>query len=199
MQRLQHLVLMGLLFCSYCLLSAEMLSAETMTYSYDAMGRLTQASYENGAEIEYAYDKTGNRLNNTVRAEEPPNHPPNVPSNPSIADGATGVSLGPLLSWNGGDSDPDDTVVYEIYFGGPGDLLLVATQTDTSYVPDLLDPLSTYFWQIVASDNHEATTEGSVWRFTTGGNENPVPEAGTLVLLIGGLLGLVGIMRRRKM
>ena len=198
MQHAQCLILTTCLLSVLFLLPAA-LFAETITYNYDAMGRLTQESYGSGPETEYAYDKMGNRLNATVRAGEPPNQPPNAPSNPSIADGATGVSLGPLLSWNGGDPDQSDTVLYEIYFGGVDELLLVSMQPGTSYLPGLLDPLSTYLWQIVAVDTHGASAAGAVWRFTTGGDGSPVPEAGTLVLVVGGLLGLIGILRRRKM
>jgi len=36
-------------------------SAQSVSYSYDAMGRLTGASYNNGSTITYAYDAAGNR------------------------------------------------------------------------------------------------------------------------------------------
>ena len=41
-------------------------SAQTITYTYDDLNRLTQAVYTNGTTITYTYDKLGNRLGLTV-------------------------------------------------------------------------------------------------------------------------------------
>ncbi len=43
-------------------------AAETITYSYDDAGRLTNAAYGGGASIAYAYDANGNLLMRTVTA-----------------------------------------------------------------------------------------------------------------------------------
>lgn len=43
-------------------------AAETVTYSYDDAGRLTNAAYGGGASIAYAYDANGNLLLRTVTA-----------------------------------------------------------------------------------------------------------------------------------
>jgi YD repeat-containing protein len=40
--------------------------AQTMNYNYDGMGRLIQATYDDGTTIEYTYDKMGNRLQKIV-------------------------------------------------------------------------------------------------------------------------------------
>lgn len=40
--------------------------AGSATYSYDALGRLTQASYGSGAKVAYVYDAAGNRQTETV-------------------------------------------------------------------------------------------------------------------------------------
>ncbi len=37
----------------------------TVTYSYDNLHRLTQASYSNGVGIQYSYDALGNRTQET--------------------------------------------------------------------------------------------------------------------------------------
>jgi len=44
------------------------------------------------------------------------NNPPYIPSDPEPKNGSTGVDTG-ILSWTGGDPDPDDMVTYKLYFG----------------------------------------------------------------------------------
>lgn len=44
-------------------------AADTITYSYDALGRIATASFSNGATVTYAYDAAGNR---TVLQQTPP-------------------------------------------------------------------------------------------------------------------------------
>lgn len=96
----------------------------------------------------------------TVEAVIPPADPP---SNPSIANGATGVELTPTLSWdaaNGADS-------YDIYFGtsAPGDFQV--NQTNLDFDPGTLAANTTYYWR-VDTVNGSGTTIGTVWSFTTG-------------------------------
>jgi YD repeat-containing protein len=50
---------------------AAISAAETVTYSYDAAGRLTNAAYGGGATIAYAYDAAGNLLLREVTAGGP--------------------------------------------------------------------------------------------------------------------------------
>ena len=103
------------------------------------------------------------------------NEAPDVPSNPSPATHATGVSINADLSWIGGDPDAGDTVTYDVYFGtspppplkgttGP----YPATESLVTYDPGPLMPGTTYYWQIVARDNHGIAQEGPVWEFTVG-------------------------------
>jgi len=91
-----------------------------------------------------------------------------VPSNPSPANHATGVSIHADLSWTGGDPDAGDTVTYDVYFGTTPTPPLVSTnQSATSYDPGTLSYNTKYYWKIVARDNHGATATGPVWDFTT--------------------------------
>ncbi|MEM4258125.1 MAG: NosD domain-containing protein [Candidatus Thermoplasmatota archaeon] len=111
-----------------------------------------------------------------------PNNAPLTPSNPVPADGETDVVMMDdtvILRWYGGDQDSTDQVRYHISFGvDPNNWQYAAA---TSWWPAtmtgpfdanlgiLIDPSTTYYWKIVAEDNHGATTEGPLWSFTTSG------------------------------
>jgi len=101
------------------------------------------------------------------------NLPPYEPSNPQPPDGATNWSGGGI-SWTGGDPDPDDIVTYDVYFGksSPPPLVVVNLPI-TTYDLDVIDFNTTYYWQIVSWDNHNASTRGPIWSFTTRGNNPP--------------------------
>ncbi len=53
------------ILCSM-LLTAGLMAAESVTYSYVAAGRLTKVVYASGKTIEYVYDKAGNLLSRVV-------------------------------------------------------------------------------------------------------------------------------------
>lgn len=98
------------------------------------------------------------------------NQPPNTPSNPSPANGATDQSIDVDLRWTGGDPD-SDPVTYDVYFkandsnfGEP----VSPGQSGTTYDPGTLSYETQYYWRIVATDDHGASTSGSVWDFITG-------------------------------
>jgi formylglycine-generating enzyme required for sulfatase activity len=100
----------------------------------------------------------------------PSNQNPNTPSNPSPTDGATNQSQNVDLSWTGGDPD-GDTVTYDVYFEADDtspDLLVSNDQSGTIFDPGTLTASTHYYWQIIAQDQHGATTNGPVWDFTTG-------------------------------
>ena len=79
--------------------------------------------------VEKKREKTATKHNNS----------PNIPSNPTPADGATGQSLNVDLSWIGGDPDTKDTVTYDIYFGTSTNPTLVSDdQTTTTFDPGTL-------------------------------------------------------------
>ncbi|MCW3133560.1 MAG: hypothetical protein N2V78_04445 [Methanophagales archaeon] len=98
-----------------------------------------------------------------------PNNPPYTPSNPSPANHATGQSIHTDLGWTDGDLDAGDTVTYDVYFGTSTSPLKVSTaQSGTTYDPGTLNYTTKYYWKIVATDNHGASTTGPLWDFTTG-------------------------------
>ena len=51
----------GMLLVAASLFSAQPVSAGSITYGYDALGRLVRVAYPNGAIIQYTYDANGNR------------------------------------------------------------------------------------------------------------------------------------------
>ena len=97
----------------------------------------------------------------------PGNEKPGIPSNPNPEDNATDVSVTPTLSWE--CIDPDgDPLTYDVYFGTSSNPLLVNSgQSSTTYDPGTLNEETTYYWKIVTHDDHDNTTTGDIWEFTT--------------------------------
>lgn len=133
--------------------------SEKTMYGYSSTGetKLRTLEPEDVAGISYIYPGSGN-------------NPPNAPTNPSPADGATGVSINADLSWTGGDPDPGDTVTYDVYFEAndstPDNLICNNVATPTCD-PGTLAYNTPYYWYVVATDNHSASTTGGTWDFTT--------------------------------
>jgi uncharacterized protein YgiM (DUF1202 family) len=119
------------------------------------------------------------------------NNPPNTPSSPSPSNHATGVSIAADLSWNGGDPDAGDTVTYDVYFGTSATPPLVSNdQLATTYDLGTLSYSTTYYWKIVATDNHGSSTEGTIWDFTTQSAPNLPPNQPSNVLPSDGATGV---------
>jgi len=100
---------------------------------------------------------------------------PNIPCSPSPPNHATGVSIDAVLSWAGGDPDPGDTVTYDVYLGTSSpppfkESVGPYPAAESSIMCDVgtLSYNTKYYWRIVATDNHAASTTGPLWDFTTG-------------------------------
>jgi len=100
----------------------------------------------------------------------PDNNPPNAPSSPSPANGATDQSLNLTLSWD--CSEPDgDPMTFDVYFGtAETPAVLSENQTAFSYDVDNLSTSTTYYWMITAKDDHGHETDSPIWSFTTVGS-----------------------------
>ena len=104
------------------------------------------------------------------------NQYPYQPSNPSPSDYATDRSIHTDLSWTGGDPDPGDTVTYDVHFGTSSNPPSVSNdQSGMTYDPGTLSYNTKYYWKIIATDNHGASTPGPLWDFTTGSAPNNAP------------------------
>jgi hypothetical protein len=72
------------------------------------------------------------------------------------------------LEWTGSDSDTNDTLTYDVYFGtvNPPIEIVSSNQTTTTYSVTV-DPSTNYFWKIDIKDNHGGQTDGQIWNFKT--------------------------------
>jgi len=102
---------------------------------------------------------------------------PGTPGNESPHNTSTSVSVNADLDW---DNCPDATY-YEVYFGNTSTPPLFNSSTTVSNLSlSKLNDTTTYYWKIVARNGCGGSTNGSLWRFTTGcaaagtpGNESP--------------------------
>jgi len=140
---------------------------------YNATNLAPETSYQLST---HTVDKNGNVNNiwvNQTATTLALNSPPDILGNPYPSLHAPDQSITTALSWTGGDPDDGDTVTYDVYFGTSSSPPQVSNdQSGTTYDPGTLDYDTTYYWQIVATDNHGASTSGPLWDFTTGSAPN---------------------------
>lgn len=71
------------------------------------------------------------------------------------------------LSWTGGDPDPDDILIFELFFGeSETPPLLEAEITASSFEIDVVSG-KTYYWKVNTIDESGVKTIGQIWNFTT--------------------------------
>ena len=127
-------------------------------------------------------------------AMEKSNHPPNIPTNSSPADGVTNQSLYTTLSCQGSDADKGegDELTYDIYFSSQ-EILVESEDSNALACYDMkvcyCDPGmgrmandTTYYWKVVAKDSYGEVSAGEVWSFSTEGSVNIVCPAFALGL-----------------
>ncbi|MFN7933200.1 MAG: DUF4091 domain-containing protein [Bryobacteraceae bacterium] len=99
-----------------------------------------------------------------------------TPSNPAPANGATGVSLTPSLSWSG----VSGATSFDVYFGTAASPPLVGNVAVAGYNPGTLSANTTYYWRVVAK-NGSSTAASPVWSFKTLTLTSSSPTAPALV------------------
>jgi len=107
--------------------------------------------------IEYLYAKPDFRVVVT----------PSVPECAEIVfpeNQSTGISRTPTLDWFPGSSYVTD---YDVYFGTSPNPPFVTVTTATSYSPETLEGITTYYWKIVPKNISGGAVGCEVWSFTT--------------------------------
>lgn len=125
-----------------------------------------------------AKDNEGNTTEGPVLTFTTENNPPQFTSF-SPTDGASNVFLTPALNWTA--SDPEgDPVKYDVYFGTSSPPSLVSSNQNTrTYQPGQLTHMTTYYWRVVARDNHEILGDGI-------GNEDGICDVGEVCVETAG-------------
>jgi hypothetical protein len=100
-----------------------------------------------------------------------PNSPPQAPCTPDPPDGIQGVSPLVTLQWGCGQDPNDDPVTYDVYFGNSEDPPFLDSTTTRNYFVGALNLSTTYYWRIIARDDHGAQGTGPIWSFRTLGLE----------------------------
>ncbi|MFH1101423.1 MAG: DUF2341 domain-containing protein [Methanobacteriota archaeon] len=124
--------------------------------------------------------------------------PPTQPSNPHPINNSINISFNTDLSWSP-STDPDygDTITYDVCFGTTNPPQKnVSNQTSTMYDPGLLLSGTTYYWRIIAWDNHNVSTRSPLWCFTTDHPpyqpSNPHPDNHTINVDVEANLNWIG-------
>lgn len=103
------------------------------------------------------------------------NHPPGMPIVLSPQDQSTNQSTTVTLSWS--CSDPEgDPLLFDVFFGNtnPPTTLIASNLQNQTYVRSGLDTSTTYYWRVVAKDNHLGFTSGPIWSFRTSSGGSAV-------------------------
>jgi D-glucuronyl C5-epimerase, beta-sandwich domain/Bacterial TSP3 repeat len=151
--------------------------AETITYQYDEGKRLIETSFDGNSTVHYVYDLMGNRLAKTVTDENSGNNIPQEPFSPVPADEDTNVDPQILLTWEGGDTDSEDTVFYTLYFANKTPITtFVSGLTQPQFQLQTLNSFTTYHWSVEAKDNVNSSTRAPDWSFTTGNTPPLQPD-----------------------
>ncbi|WP_165974129.1 hypothetical protein [Marinitoga lauensis] len=99
------------------------------------------------------------------------NEPPSIPDLYTPKNGAVGIPVNTVFTWNA--TDPDgDTLTYDLYLSTDRYNLtpIASNLTETSFTK-ILKYNKTYYWKVVAKDKKHKT-DSDIWLFST---ENAIP------------------------
>jgi len=133
----------------------------TMSYGTKYYWKIVAKDNLDGVTSGQIWDFTTSNINE--------NNPPYKPSNPLPENYEIYADINTSLKWDGGDPNEGDTVTYDVYLGTSSDPTLIESDFPSSkFQPS--QPLNydtSYYWKIIAKDNHNAETEGTLWQFKT--------------------------------
>jgi YD repeat-containing protein len=159
-------------------------ATETVTYTYDAQGRLVQSvisgTVNNGQSSSTTFDAANNRTNYSVSvagAPPPPPPPPSPPPPPannppvSVADATLSVACNASGARNvlGNDTDPDNDLPLSMTLTGGSGINHVAqegVQSIRFYAPPTRN--TAYTVSYIITDARGATTSASLALYVTG-------------------------------
>jgi uncharacterized protein (TIGR02145 family) len=102
---------------------------------------------------------------------QPASEYPATPAAPVPANNAINSPLDGVLTWQACSDAQGDPVTYTVMVDNDNDLLtpffMVQNLTASSCTVPGLTRGSTYYWKVIASDNHTNISTGPVWKFTT--------------------------------
>ena len=107
-----------------------------------------------------------------------PNNPPEKPSDPDPINGSFNLELFVDLYWICSDPD-DDKLVYDVYLEANDqdpDILVSDDQESNTFFTEKLQYKTMYYWQIIAKDEHGASSPGPIWHFEIKPEKNEPPE-----------------------
>lgn len=83
--------------------------------------------------------------------------------NPSNEGNVSGTSV--ELKWKGADSNPGDTLKYDVFFGEDSNPALKESSLENETFTVDVESGKTYYWKVNTSDNSGAKSIGQVWSF----------------------------------
>lgn len=111
---------------------------------------------------------------------------PGTPRDPSPADGAIDQMTDVQLTWYCSDPDYNDDLTFDIYLGTSSPPPFAdsdytsPTSWPRSYDPGQLQEDTTYYWNIVAKDEHRHETAGPIWSFSTSHAIDSIPAVDSI-------------------
>jgi parallel beta-helix repeat protein len=133
-------------------------------------------------DIPYSIDGGSNDDNYPFMNQLSFNDPPQKPTNPSPANGTTGVSIYPSLSAT--VIDPDNNLLtVSFYNASDNSLIDQLTNVPSGTQPTIIWPNlaveTTYYWYVIADDG-QFTNQSPTWHFSTGNQTNTPPSYPTI-------------------